>query len=190
MAALKQPVQLGTVGAPHGIRGEVRVKTFTEDPLALGDYGPLTTEDGLTLTVRTIRPAKSVVIVQFEEITDRTAAERLNGKGLFVERSALPDDLEEEEFYHADLIGLRAVDETGEEIGRITAVHNFGAGDMLEIRPRGGKSVMVPFTKPAVPTVSITNGMVTVNREMAGLLDKDEDAPAGQDQDILQGEAE
>ena len=175
MAKLENPVQLGVIGAPHGIKGEVRVKTFTEDPTALGDYGPLTTEDGATLTVRSVRPSKTVLIVRFKDVQDRNAAEMLNGKGLFVERDALPDDLDEEEFYHADLIGLEVRDDAGETIGKITAVQNFGAGDMLEVRPRGGQSVFIPFTRLAVPTVDFDKGIVTVNREMAGLIDKEED---------------
>ncbi|GGA60115.1 ribosome maturation factor RimM [Nitratireductor aestuarii] len=175
MAKLENPVQLGVIGAPHGIKGEVRVKTFTEDPTALGNYGPLTTEDGATLTIRSVRPSKTVVVVRFKEIQDRNAAELLNGKGLFVERDALPDDLDEEEFYHADLIGLEVRDEEGETVGKITAVQNFGAGDMLEVRPRGGASVFIPFTKLAVPAIDFDSGIVTVNRELAGLIDKEED---------------
>lgn len=176
MAKLENPVQLGVIGAPHGIKGEVRVKTFTDDPTSLGDYGPLTTEDGMTLTVQSMRTSKTVVIVRFKEVHDRNAAEMLNGKRLFVERSALPDDLEEEEFYHADLIGVEVRDEAGETIGRITAVQNFGAGDILEVRPQHGNSVFIPFTRLAVPAIDLRNGTVTVNREMAGLIDKPEDA--------------
>lgn len=183
-------VLVGVIAGAHGVRGAVRVKSFTDAPESVAAYGPLFDESGeRRFDLRLVGSTKGGVIAQLSGVSDRNAAEALRGQRLYVPRQALPET-DEEEFYHADLIGLRAVDETGEEIGRITAVHNFGAGDMLEIRPRGGKSVMVPFTKPAVPTVSITNGMVTVNREMAGLLDKDEDAPAGQDQDILQGEAE
>ena len=183
MKKLQNPVQLGVIGAPHGIKGEVRVKPFTEDPLALGEYGPLTVEDGATLTIRSIRPAKTVVVVRFKEVQDRNAAKALNGKALFVEREALPDDLEEEEFYHADLVGLRVQDEMGEPIGQVIAVHNFGAGDMLEIRLQGGHSAFIPFTKLAVPTVDFENGIVTVDRELAGLLDKEEDAQHPEERD-------
>lgn len=183
MTKLQNPVQLGIIGAPHGIKGEVRVKPFTEDPLALGKYGPLTTEDEMTLTIRSIRPAKTVVVVRFREVQDRNAAEALNGKALFVERDALPDDLGEEEFYHADLIGLHVQDETGERIGQIAAVHNFGAGDMLEIRPQGSHSVFIPFTKLAVPVINFDHGIVTIDRELAGLLDKEEDARHPEERD-------
>src|SRR5690606_18320146 len=98
-------LQMAVIGAPHGIRGEVRVKTFTGDPLALGDYGPLRAADGRKFTVASIRPAKNVVVVRFKEITSRDAAEAVTGIELFIDRAALPDDLEDDEFYHADLIG-------------------------------------------------------------------------------------
>lgn len=176
MTKLQNPVQLGVIGAPHGIKGEVRVKTFTEDPLALGEYGPLTTEDGTTLTVRSVRPAKTVVVVRFKEVQDRDAAEALNGKGLFVERAALPDNLDEEEFYHADLIGLQVQDGSGMTIGRVIGIHNFGAGDMLEIRAQQGAGFFVPFTMLAVPEIDFDNGIVTVDPELAGLVDNEEDA--------------
>lgn len=176
MTKLQNPIQLGIIGAAHGIRGEVRVKTFTEDPLGLGDYGVLTTEDGVRLTVGSVRPAKTVVIVRFKEVQDRNAAELLNGKAIFVERDALPDSLDEEEFYHTDMMGLPVQDETGEKVGHVLAVHNFGAGDMLEIRPRIGPSVFIPFTKLAVPTVDIKAGLITIDRELAGLVDKEEDS--------------
>jgi hypothetical protein len=104
---LSEPdILMAVIGAAHGIRGELRVKSFAADPLALGDYGPLRTKDGRVFTVETIRPAKGAVIVGFAEVADRNQAETLAGTELFVAREALPDDLEEEEFYHADLVGL------------------------------------------------------------------------------------
>lgn len=176
MKKLRNPIQLGVIGAPHGIKGELRVKTFTGDPMALGQYGPLTTEDGMTLTVSSVRPAKTVIVARFKEIQDRNAAEALNGKALFVEREALPDDLDEEEFYQADLIGLQVQDENGEAVGQVVAVHNFGAGDMLEIRPERGPSVLIPFTTLAVPEIDFKSGTLSIDRELAGLVDKEEDA--------------
>jgi len=176
-ARLENPVQLAVIGAAHGIKGEVRVKTFTEDPMALRSYGPLHAADGRVFTVAGIRPAKDVVIVRFDGVTDRNMAEVLNGEALFVDRSALPEELEEEEFYHADLIGMAAFDETGESLGRVVAVHNFGAGDLLEIRPRSGQTMMVPFTREAVPEVDLAEGTVRVDSVAAG-LGGSEDAPA------------
>lgn len=175
MKNLAKPVQLAVIGAPHGVRGEVRVKTFTEDPLALGDYGPLTCEDGRTLTVASIRPAKNVVIVRFKEITSREQAEAVTGIALHVDRSVLPDDLDEEEFYHADLVGLEVRDETGEKIGKVTAIQNFGGGDIVEANLAGRRSVMIPFTLAAIPEVSISGGYIRIDSVAAGLVSDGED---------------
>ena len=164
MTKLKNPVQMAVIGAAHGIKGEVRVKTFTGDPMALGDYGPLFAEDGRRFTVAAIRPAKEVVVVRFREIAGRDAAEAATGTALFVDRSVLPDDLEEDEFYHADLIGLAVRDETGTEIGKVLAVQNFGGGDIVEVALAGRKTVMVPFTLSAIPTVSIAGGFIQVDQ--------------------------
>ncbi|MCT8999247.1 ribosome maturation factor RimM [Chelativorans intermedius] len=174
----RNPVQLGVVGAAHGIRGEVRVKPFTDDPLALGRYGPLYTAAGRMLKIVRMRPARNVVIVRFDGVDDRDGAETLTGEALFVDRAALPQALEEEEFYHADLIGLPAFDETGEEIGTVIAVHNFGAGDILEIRPAAGPTLMVPFTHDAVPEVDLDEGAVRLDSVAAGLDRRQESAGA------------
>ena len=101
----QNPIQMAVIGAAHGIRGELRVKTFTGDPLAIGDYGPLYAKDGRAFEVQDVRPAGDVVVVRFKGVGDRTAAERLTGTELFVDRSVLPPE-EEDEFYHADLVGL------------------------------------------------------------------------------------
>lgn len=175
MKKLDNPIQMAIIGAPHGVRGEVRVKTFTGDPMALGDYGPLIAGDGRTFTIADIRPAKTVLVVRFREITSREAAEAANGLALYVDRSALPDDLEDDEFYQADLIGLAARDETGAPIGKVVALHDFGAGDIVEVALAGRKPVMVPFTAAAVPTIDVAQGFITVDRRAAGLIDDEED---------------
>ena len=175
MKKLPNPVQMATIGAPHGVKGEVRVKTFTGDPMALGDYGPLSDTEGRTYTVAALRPAKTVLVVRFREIASREAAEAATGTALYVDRSALPDDLDEDEFYHADLIGLAVRDETGGEIGRIAAVQNFGGGDIVEIALAGRKTVMVPFTRAAIPEISLADGFVRIDTVAAGLV---EDAEA------------
>ncbi|MFC5586576.1 ribosome maturation factor RimM [Nitratireductor kimnyeongensis] len=164
-------IQLGVVGAPQGLRGEVRVKAFTADPLAIGDYGPLTTDDGRTLTILNVRSAKNVVVVRFADISDRNAAEALNGTSLYVEREALPDDLEEEEFYHTDLIGIAVVDGAGEHVGKVRALHNFGGGDILEVLLSEGGSAMVPFTHAAVPNVRVSKGEIEIDLVAAGLIE-------------------
>lgn len=179
MPKLKNPVLMATIGAAHGIKGEVRVKTFTGEPLALGDYGRLHASDGRTFAIRDLRPQKDMLVVRFEGVTDRNAAEALNGTELFVDRSVLPDDLEEDEFYHADLIGLAVVDEMGEKIGTIRALHDFGGGDIIEIATSGGRSELIPFTKAAVPAIDVAGGTVTIDTAAAGLRNEEgEDEPS------------
>lgn len=178
----ENPIQMATIGAAHGVRGELRVKTFTGDPLALGDYGPLFSKDGRAFEVIDIRPANTVVVVRFKGVSDRSAAEALTGTELFVDRSALPDDGEDGEFYHADLVGLTVKDEAGALIGKVTAVLNFGGGDILEITHAGRKGVMVPFTEAAAPEIDIKAGFLRVDTIAAGLVEEtDEDGPEGED---------
>jgi 16S rRNA processing protein RimM len=155
-------VVLATVGGAHGIRGEVRVKSFTEDPMALRNYGPLSTEDGRALEIERIRPAKNVLIAKFTGIDDRNAAESLNGLSLFVERSALPPP-EPGEYYHADLVGLAAYEPNGRMFGEVVAVENYGAGDILEIADKErGSSLLIPFTNRTVPDIDIAAGRLTI----------------------------
>jgi 16S rRNA processing protein RimM len=155
-------IVLATIGAPHGIRGEVRVKSFTADPMSLGDYGPLFASEGRAFEIERLRPLKGdMFVVKFRGVDDRNAAEALNGVELSVERSALPP-AEAGEYYHADLIGLEAVDAEGKSLGRIVAVENFGAGDILEIAPPDGASLLVPFTNATVPDIDIAGGRLTI----------------------------
>lgn len=175
MKKLENPVRMATIGAAHGVKGEVRVKTFTGDPLALGDYGPLRDENGRTYTVAALRPAKAVLVVRFREIASREAAESATGTALYIDRSALPDDLGEDEFYHADLIGLAVRDETGAEIGRIAAMQDFGGGDIVEIALGHGRTAMVPFTLAAIPEISLEGGFVRIDTAAAGLGKDEED---------------
>jgi 16S rRNA processing protein RimM len=165
---------MAVIGAAHGIGGEVRVKIFTRDPAALGDYGPLRDGAGRTFKVVSVRPAKEVSIVRFKDTATREAAEALNGVALFVDRSALPADLDEDEFYHADLIGLAVRDESGAEIGTVSAIHDFGAGDMLEVARKNGPSVMIPFTRAAVPEIAPEQGFVRIDSLAAGLVEDEE----------------
>ena len=171
----ENPVQMAVIGAAHGVRGELRVKTFTGDSLALGDYGPLYAKDGRAFEIEDIRPSGEVVVVRFKGIRDRTVAEALTGTELFVDRSMLPAE-EEDEFYHADLVGLVVRDETGGDAGKVTAVQNYGGGDILEINFRGRKGLLIPFTQAAVPEVDIAGGFIRVDTIAAGLA---EDADEG-----------
>ena len=158
------PVLMGVIGAPHGVRGQVRVKSYTGDPLALGDYGPLFDDAGNRFEVAGIRPAKTVVVVTFKGIAGRDAAERLNGTELFVDRGQLPDDeLEDDEFYIDDLVGMGAVDGDGARIGTVVAIHNFGAEDMIEVKPAGGgHSALFPFTRDVVPQIDLEARRLTL----------------------------
>jgi 16S rRNA processing protein RimM len=156
-------VCVAQIDAPHGIRGEVKVKSFTADPVAVKDYGPLQSEDGsASFEIETLRPAKGHLIARLRGVVDRDAAERLRNVRLFVPRERLPP-AEADEFYHADLVGLCAVTPEGTEVGTVVAVHDFGAGDILELRPRAGRrTVMVPFTAIYVPSVDLAAGRVVV----------------------------
>lgn len=164
------------IGAPHGVRGQVRLWTFTEDPYAVLDYGPLATKDGKrTIEIDNVREAKGHLVATLKGVTDRDAAARLNGVELFVARDALPDT-EDGEYYHADLIGLAAVNAAGEAIGRVVAMHDFGAGDIIEIAPPSGPTLLLPFTDAVVPTVDIAGGKVVI--EMPGEIIGDDPAAA------------
>ena len=150
---------LGVIVGAIGVRGEVRVKTFTETPEALGQYGPLTDETGQQVfKVKGLRQAKAGAAVRLKGVDDRNAAEALKGTQLCVPREALGETEDEDTFFHVDLIGLEAQDEDGKAVGTVQAVHDFGAGELLDIRLEDGKSVLVPFTKEAVPVVDIKGG--------------------------------
>ncbi|OCW58995.1 ribosome maturation factor RimM [Hoeflea olei] len=170
------PILVGVIGAAQGLRGEVRVKPFTGDPLALADYGALYASDGRRFEVLDHRFAKTVVIIRFRGINDRTAAEALKGLELYIDRSSLPDEeLEEDEYFHADLEGLEAWDAEGRCWGRVTGVLDFGGGDLLELREEGGKPVVIPFTRAAVPSVDLAAGRILVDPLAAGLIDGEDD---------------
>ena len=150
------------IGAAHGVRGEVRLWPFTEDPMAVIDYGTLSTKDGARqFEVVRARIAKDHLVAVLKGITTREDAERINGLELFIDRDKLPET-EEGEYYHADLIGLRAVDPAGGAIGRVFAIHNFGAGDIIEIAPPQGPTLLLPFTDAVVPTVDLAEGQVVI----------------------------
>jgi 16S rRNA processing protein RimM len=160
---MAERICVAQIGGPHGIRGEVKLKSFTADPMAVKDYGPLTSEDGsASFEIEALRPARGHLVARFRGVSDRDAAERLVHLRLFVPRERLPPPAADE-FYHVDLIGLAAVTADGTEIGTVAAVHDFGAGDILELQPRaGGPTIMVPFTEAFVPKVDLAAGRVTV----------------------------
>ena len=155
-------ILLAKIGAAHGIKGEVRVKSYTDDPVAFGDYGKLHDKNGREYEVVNARVSKAVVVTRFKGIDTREKAEALNGVELFIDRAALPKIVEEDEFYMNDLVGLDAVDEAGVKIGRVTGVHDFGGGDILEVRRLSGGEDLYPFTKATVPNVDIAAGRLTL----------------------------
>lgn len=168
---------LGVVTGAQGVRGAVRIKPFTARPEDVAGYGPVEDEAGRrSFTLRLVGRAKGVVIGKIAGIEDRDAAAALKGMQLYVARSALPPP-EAEEYYHADLLGLAAVLRDGRVLGQVRAVHDFGAGDSLEIAREGAASVLVPFTRAAVPVVDIAGGRVVVDPP-AGLLEEEDDIPS------------
>jgi 16S rRNA processing protein RimM len=153
---------IARIGAAHGVRGAVKLWTFTDDPLAVKSYGPLTTKDGARqFEVTQAREAKDHLVATLKGITTREEAERLNGIELYVARDQLPAT-DDDEYYHADLIGLAAVNAANEPLGRVIAIHNFGAGDIIEIAPPQGTSLLLPFTNAVVPTVDLAAGRVVI----------------------------
>ena len=157
-------VVVGVIGAPHGLRGEVRLKSYTEDPMAIGDYGDLRVQDGRQLTVKPLRYLRDdLIIARLSGVTDRTMAEALTGLHLSLARDRLPALADDDEFYHADLVGLNVVDATGDVLGHIVGLFNHGAGDMLEIRlNKPAPTDFLPFTKDYVPKIDLQSGFVQV----------------------------
>ena len=155
-------ILLGVVTAAHGVKGEVKVKTFTQSPEGLRAYGPVIIEDGRQFEIAALRSSKpDEAIVRFAAIVDRNAAESLKGQRLYVPRAALPAP-EAGEFYHADLIGLRAEAPSGNPLGTVRGVHNFGAGDVIEIEFADGTTEFIAFSDANVPAVDIAEGRIVI----------------------------
>jgi len=154
-------IEVGRVAGAFGVRGEVRVTSYTAEPLALLGYKTLLKQDGsVALTLTSGRPAKGGIVARAREVETREQAEALRGLKLYIPRSALPEP-DEDEFYVTDLVGLSVVDPAGEPLGRIKSVQDFGAGDLLEIAPvEGGATWYLPFTREAVPEVRLADGVV------------------------------
>ena len=155
---------VGAFAGSFGVSGEVRLKSFCAEPEAIADYGPLFTEDGKqSFTVKLTRPVAGGLGARVTGIATKEQADALKGVSLFVDRSALPN-LPDDEFYHSDLIGMDASDTGGVLLGKVTAVHNHGAGDLLEITGSGRKqALLVPFTLAVVPMVDLTAGRIVID---------------------------
>jgi 16S rRNA processing protein RimM len=160
-------VLLGEFGRAHGLRGEVRLKSFTADPGAIAAYGPLTADDGRVLTLSDVRPAPGgapdLLIARVAGVASREAAEALNRIRLLIDRAKLPPP-EEDEFLLADLIGLSVETPDGSPLGTVVAVPNYGGGDLIEIRrSTGGATALLPFTRAFVPEIDLAAGRVVVD---------------------------
>ncbi|HML08184.1 MAG TPA: ribosome maturation factor RimM [Xanthobacteraceae bacterium] len=158
---------LGQIGAPHGVRGEVRLRSFTSDPGAIAGYGLLETEDGRTIAIERLQAAKDHFkhhfIARLSGVHDRSAAERMTNVKLYVPRERLPEPSGADEFYHADLIGLAVCDPAGKRLGTVAAIYNFGAGDLIEVERAGAKSTqLLPFDAATVPEVDVAAGRIIV----------------------------
>lgn len=159
-------ILVGRVAGAFGVKGEVRITTFTADPLSLGSYGPLLKKDGSPgLTITSARAAKSGVIARSPQIDSPETADRLRGLELFVPRDALPEPDDEDEFYLTDLVGLTAEDPQGTRLGKVVSVENYGAGDLIEVKPAGGgQTWLVEFTRANAPQVLISEGRIVLIR--------------------------
>jgi 16S rRNA processing protein RimM len=171
-------ILVGRVSGAFGVRGEVRIGTYTADPMALLRYKTLVREDGTpALTLTAARPAKGGVVARCPEIASKEAADAARGLRLYVPREVLPPP-EEDEFYLADLVGMAAETPEGETLGRVKAVQNFGAGDILEVDPGGGRATLfLPFTRAVVPEVRLADGRLIVVPPAIDDTPQDEDAP-------------
>ena len=153
---------LGEIGAAQGLKGEVRLRSYTQDPEAIARYGALEDEHGRAIEIERVRVTPKALIARIKGVTTREGAEALTSTKLYIDRARLPER-EEDEWYHPDLIGLAAIDLDGIEIGTVVAMHNFGAGDLIEVQPTtGGATVLVPFTRDTVPEVDVEGGRLTL----------------------------
>jgi 16S rRNA processing protein RimM len=161
---MAERIRVARIGAAHGIRGEVKLWAFTEDPMTVAGYGQLETVDGARrFKIESLRPGKNFLVARIAGVSDRDAAAKLCNLDLFVPRDRLPPIEEADTFYHADLIGLSVVSEKGASLGTLSAIYNFGAGDVLEIEPGdGGETLMVPFTADTVPMVDLEARRIVV----------------------------
>ena len=154
---------LGDIGRPQGLKGEVRIRSFTAEPAAIGDYGALEDETGTReIEIESLRTDAKGVVARIKGVATREGAEALTGTKLYIPRSRLPER-GQEEWYHSDLIGLAVLDTEGTALGTVVAIHNFDAGDLLEIRPAAsGPDVLLHFTRETVPEVDVEGGWLTI----------------------------
>lgn len=156
-------ILLGVITGVHGIQGEVRLKSFTADPEAIAGYGPLDASNGQTLTIRSLKPHKDFYRARIDGVTDRNTAETLRGVELFIPRDRLPEP-EEDEVYHADLVGLAVLDTSGNQVGKVENILDFGAGELLELKLNGkNATVLIPFNIETAPDIDLDAGTLTIS---------------------------
>lgn len=179
--AKQDRVLIGEFGRAHGVRGEVRLKSYTSNPAGIVAYNPLEREDGTPAVLSGLRPVSGthdMFIVRVEGVTSREAAETLTRVGLYVPRARLQVELEEDEFLQADVIGSQVENAAGEIIGRLIAFHDFGGGDVIEVQPsaRMGRrvSAMLPFTKAFVPVIDVAARRVVIASEAEVFFSNDD----------------
>ncbi len=171
-------ILLAQIGSAHGIKGEVRVKPFGEADM-LDQYGKLETKDGRKLKIKRMRPQKNMMVVKFEGVNTREEAEALNRVELYIDREKLPDLEDEDEFYIEDMIGMSVLGPDSEDLGTVITVSNFGAGDMVEVKPPNSSSTYyLPFTKEVVPEIDFENGSLKVIPPIE-VSERDEDPSTG-----------
>ncbi len=171
-------VCIGAVADAHGVRGDVKIKPFTAKPKDVAAYGPVLDVDGMrAFDISLVGEVKGAVVARLAGVSSRDGAEALKGLRLHVPRERLPN-VDEDEFYHADLIGLAAVSADGQDMGIVNALYDFGAGDLIEIRQLSGELILLPFTREAVPVIDLVAGFVSVD---AAMLADAEMSPAKDD---------
>jgi 16S rRNA processing protein RimM len=166
-------ILLGKILGPHGLKGEVKIKSFTADPLAVASYGPLSVPDGRRFTLERARLHGDIVVAGIKGVADRTFVEALKGLELKIARDDLPE-ASSDEFYQADLIGLPVVDSTGREIGEVLGFQNFGAGELIEIKRDRSRSSFLPFTNDMVPVVDTGEGKIVLSETGIAVLAADD----------------
>ncbi|MEM8575468.1 MAG: ribosome maturation factor RimM [Pseudomonadota bacterium] len=174
-----KPLLVGEIGAAQGLKGEVRLRSYTQEPTDIAAYGPLRNEAGTkTIEIDRVRVTPKALIARIKGVATREAAEALNRTKLYISREALPQPTDDE-WYVADMIGLKAVSPDGAPLGTVAAVHNFGASDIIEIAPDEGPSYLVAFTDDTVPEVTISKGqLVLIPPEEIDAKEDDEDGSA------------
>ncbi len=174
MGTPRDQVLVGVIVGAHGIKGEVKLKSFTSEPMSIGRYGPLQSASGQQFEITKLKAAKDDFIASLKNVNDRNEAEALKGTELFVARQKLPK-LKTNETYAHDLMGLDVVLENGSKLGRLVGMPNYGAGDLLEVAVDGNsETVLIPFTNAFVPQNDFNNGKIVVNLP-EGYLDNDDD---------------